>query len=62
MYSDVNSEGTSSASARDVSTRVKGALPKDAGTTVNVVKPNGAPGGVFNVCSTVLTVGAFADR
>ncbi|MER7844266.1 DUF4232 domain-containing protein [Kitasatospora sp. NPDC096077] len=64
LYNDVNGEGTSSAryTCPVQASHVKVALPKDAGTTVNVMKANGSPGGVFSVCGTDFKVGAFATR
>ncbi|MFE4397763.1 MULTISPECIES: DUF4232 domain-containing protein [Streptomycetaceae] len=64
LYNDVNGEGTASAryTCPVQASHVKVALPKDAGTTVNVMKANGSPGGVFSVCGTEFKVGAFAAR
>ncbi|MGW7449304.1 DUF4232 domain-containing protein [Kitasatospora sp. NPDC054795] len=64
LYNDVNGEGTTSAryTCPVQASHVKVALPKDAGTTVNVMKANGSPGGVFSVCGTDFKVGAFAAR
>ncbi|MBO1416559.1 DUF4232 domain-containing protein [Streptomyces sp. FH025] len=64
LYNDVNSEGTESAryTCPVQASHVKVALPKDVGTTVNVMKANGSPGGVFSVCGTDFKVGAFAAR
>lgn len=64
LYNDVNGEGTASAryTCPVQASHVKVALPKDAGTTVNVMKANGSPGGVFSVCGTEFKVGAFATR
>nr|WP_168723314.1 DUF4232 domain-containing protein [Streptomyces sp. SAT1]ANO41872.1 hypothetical protein A8713_031915 [Streptomyces sp. SAT1] len=64
LYNDVNNEGTESAryTCPVQASRVKVALPKDAGTTVNVMKADGSPGGVFSVCGTDFKVGAFAAR
>ncbi|MEU9041408.1 MULTISPECIES: DUF4232 domain-containing protein [unclassified Kitasatospora] len=64
LYNDVNSEGTTSAryTCPVLASHVKVALPKDVGTTVNVMKANGSPGGVFSVCGTDFKVGAFAAR
>ncbi|MFE5584949.1 DUF4232 domain-containing protein [Kitasatospora sp. NPDC056531] len=64
LYNDVNGEGTKSAryTCPVQASHVKVALPKDAGTTVNVMKANGSPGGVFSVCGTDFKVGAFAAR
>ncbi|MFF4923346.1 DUF4232 domain-containing protein [Kitasatospora sp. NPDC001261] len=64
LYNDVNGEGTASAryTCAVQASHVKVALPKDAGTTVNVMKANGSPGGVFSVCGTEFKVGAFAAR
>ncbi|MFE7588431.1 DUF4232 domain-containing protein [Kitasatospora sp. NPDC057512] len=64
LYNDVNGEGTSSAryTCPVQASHVKVALPKDVGTTVNVMKANGSPGGVFSVCGTDFKVGAFAAR
>ncbi|MFI9365571.1 DUF4232 domain-containing protein [Kitasatospora sp. NPDC053057] len=64
LYNDVNSEATTSAryTCPVQASHVKVALPKDVGTTVNVMKANGSPGGVFSVCGTDFKVGAFAAR
>ncbi|MET9148040.1 DUF4232 domain-containing protein [Streptomyces sp. NPDC004042] len=64
LYNDVNNEGTESAryTCPVQASRVKVGLPKDAGTTVNVMKADGSPGGVFSVCGTDFKVGAFAAR
>ncbi|MGW2255342.1 MULTISPECIES: DUF4232 domain-containing protein [Kitasatospora] len=64
LYNDVNSKGTTSAryTCPVQASHVKVALPKDVGTTVNVMKANGSPGGVFSVCGTDFKVGAFAAR
>ncbi|MFC8710450.1 DUF4232 domain-containing protein [Streptomyces sp. NPDC057197] len=64
LYNDVNNEGTESAryTCPVQASHVKVALPKDAGTTVNVMKADGSPGGVFSVCGTDFKVGAFAAR
>lgn len=64
LYNDVNGEGTTSAryTCPVQASHVKVALPKDVGTTVNVMKANGSPGGVFSVCGTDFKVGAFAAR
>ncbi|WP_405738802.1 DUF4232 domain-containing protein [Streptomyces sp. NBC_01525] len=64
LYNDVNSEGTESAryTCPVQASHVKVALPKDVGTTVNVMKADGSPGGVFSVCGTDFKVGAFAAR
>ncbi|MFD5462213.1 DUF4232 domain-containing protein [Kitasatospora sp. NPDC127059] len=64
LYNDVNGQGTTSAryTCPVQASHVKVALPKDAGTTVNVMKANGSPGGVFSVCGTDFKVGAFAAR
>ena len=64
LHNDVNSEGTESAryTCPVQASHVKVALPKDVGTTVNVMKADGSPGGVFSVCGTDFKVGAFAAR
>ncbi|MFF9483187.1 DUF4232 domain-containing protein [Streptomyces sp. NPDC014733] len=64
MYNDVNGQGTASAryTCPVQASHVKVALPKDVGTTVNVMKADGSPGGVFSVCGTDFKVGAFAAR
>ena len=51
LHNDVNSEGTESAryTCPVQASHVKVALPKDVGTTVNVMKADGSPGGVFSV-------------
>ncbi|MFG3532276.1 DUF4232 domain-containing protein [Streptomyces sp. NPDC047917] len=60
MYNDVNTEGTARLSCRTESPTVKVALPKDAGTTVNVMKADGSPGGVFSLCADSFKLGAFS--
>ncbi|MFF9508200.1 DUF4232 domain-containing protein [Streptomyces sp. NPDC014724] len=60
MYNDVNNEGTARLSCRTESPTVKVALPKDAGTTVNVMKADGSPGGVFSLCADSFKLGAFS--
>ncbi|MEE1769765.1 DUF4232 domain-containing protein [Streptomyces sp. JV185] len=60
MYNDVNTEGTARLSCRTESSTVKVALPKDAGTTVNVMKADGSPGGVFSLCADSFKLGAFS--
>ncbi|MFE6663830.1 DUF4232 domain-containing protein [Streptomyces sp. NPDC057697] len=60
MYNDVNTEGTARLSCRTESPTVEVALPKDAGTTVNVLKADGSPGGVFSLCADSFKLGAFS--
>ncbi|MEL5958362.1 DUF4232 domain-containing protein [Streptomyces sp. CLV115] len=60
MYNDVNTEGTARLSCRTESPTVEVALPKDAGTTVNVMKADGSPGGVFSLCADSFKLGAFS--
>ncbi|MEU9318243.1 DUF4232 domain-containing protein [Streptomyces sp. NPDC048295] len=60
MYNDVNTEGTARLSCRTESSTVNVALPKDAGTTVNVMKADGSPGGVFSLCADSFKLGAFS--
>ena len=62
MYNDVNTEGTARLSCRTESSTVKVALPKDAGTTVNVMKADGSPGGVFSLCADSFKLGSFSIR
>lgn len=58
-YNNLNTEGTARDTCPMGASTVKVGLPKQADTTVNVLKADGSPGGYFSVCGNSFKVGAF---
>ncbi|MFB6817836.1 DUF4232 domain-containing protein [Streptomyces sp. NPDC056347] len=58
-YNNLNTEGTARDTCPMGASSVKVGLPKQADTTVNVLKADGSPGGYFSVCGDSFRVGAF---
>ncbi|MGW1108063.1 DUF4232 domain-containing protein [Streptomyces sp. NPDC002540] len=58
-YNNLNTEGTARDTCPMGASTVKVGLPKQADTTVNVLKADGSPGGYFSVCGGSFKVGAF---
>lgn len=58
-YNNLNTEGTARDTCPMGASTVKVGLPKQADTTVNVLKADGSPGGYFSVCGDSFKVGAF---
>ncbi|MGW1109060.1 DUF4232 domain-containing protein [Streptomyces sp. NPDC002540] len=58
-YNNLNTEGTARDTCPMGASTVKVGLPKQADTTVNVLKADGSPGGYFSICGNSFKVGAF---